>query len=176
METVNCVGSGCEARLGPSDLVCPECREPRPQVSRLALPRVAESGTGLPGSAPCDHRDAGAGSITCPSCGSPLGRRTAERFVLGTPWGECPLTTPVVDIGREVGPFASRLAGYLTVSRRHAILRVEASGRLFVVDHNSSNGTFKNATRIDPNAAVELIVGDQVSFSKSLTFDVRGAR
>ena len=108
-----------------------------------------------------------------PAEGSQPNRGDASDYRLVAPWGEIRLERSETDIGREVGPFIAELAGHLTVSRRHATLRVTRSGRLHVIDHGSSNGTFKNDSRIDAGVPVELRDGDTVSFSTRLRLDVR---
>ena len=115
----------------------------------------------------------------CAGCGAPLTggpqpvALTARRYRLVAPWGDVLLDDPETDIGREVGPLADQLAGYPTVSRRHATLRITSTGRLHVIDHGSSNGTFKNDGRIEANIPVELHDRDAVSFSTRLRLDVR---
>ena len=118
-----------------------------------------------------------------PSCvrvAAPSPRSEAEsshlqtrRFVIVAPWGTCSIDGRGMEIGREVGPLADELSSYMTVSRRHASLRVSSSGRLLVRDHNSSNGTFRNGRRINPNLPVELRDGDTVSLSTRVRFTVR---
>ncbi len=126
----------------------------------------------------CDHREREPGAIVCPTCaatvdGGPQERRApARRFRLGTPWGDWVMAESEVVIGREVGPLTDNLQAQMTVSRRHASLRVTSSGRLHVIDHNSMNGTFHNDRRIDPNLPVELRAGDTVSFSSAVRFEV----
>ena len=154
MATVTCPGANCGTELGPADLLCPACGRPRPRAS-------SPSDEDRP--APADP----------PTADSPPDRAAAGRFRLVSPWGEFNLEHPETDIGREVGPFTDELAGHPTVSRRHATLRITSSGRLHVVDHGSSNGTFKNDRRIEPNIPVELDDGDTVSFSTRLRLDVR---
>ena len=158
MATVTCPGAGCGTELGPADLLCPSCGRPRPRTASLS----DEGRTSPPAPA------------ATPTDDSPPDRGTAAgRFRLVSPWGEFRLEHSETDIGREVGPFADELAGHPTVSRRHATLRITSSGRLHVIDHGSSNGTFKNDRRIEPNVPVELDDGDTVSFSTRLRLDVR---
>ncbi len=151
MATVTCSGADCGTVLGPADLLCPSCGRPRPRA-------VHTAGAGRPlAQSTLDQPDGGA----------------ARRFRLVAPWGELAIGDAETDIGREVGPFAAELSGYPTVSRRHATLRITESGRLHVIDHNSSNGTFKNDSRIEANIPVELCDRDTVSFSTRLRLDVR---
>ena len=148
---MTCSVPDCGTELGPTDLLCPSCGRPRPRA-------VRPSAGGRPSAPPTD---------------SPQPGQSALRFCLAAPWGQLRLEGPETDIGREVGPFAAQLAGHLTVSRRHATLRITSSGRLHVIDHGSSNGTFKNDSRIEANIPVELRDGDTVSFSTRLRLDVR---
>ena len=199
MATVTCTGLRCDARLEPADLLCPSCGTPRPRGTRpspgLRSSPMSESGFQSPegsSTAPslthgdatsdassCDHRSNRVGAIICETCGSPLAdtaRHSAAglaHYRIETPWGDLVLDSPETEIGREVGPFAHRLAGHLTVSRRHASLRVTSSGRLFVIDHDSANGTFKNEHRIDQSVLVELRDGDTVSFSTRMRLSVQ---
>ena len=129
--------------------------------------------------AACDHRGNEPGAIICESCGVPFTagpqppHAAARRYRLQAPWGDLRIEDAETDIGREVGPFAAQLAAHPTVSRRHATLRITVSGRLHVIDHGSSNGTFKNESRIEANIPVELRDRDTVSFSTRLTLGVR---
>ena len=91
-----------------------------------------------------------------------------RRFRLQTPWGDPLEVESDTEIGRDVGPLAEALTGHMTVSRRHAILRVTPSGRLHVIDQGSTNGTFRNDRRIEPRSPTELRAGDTVSFSSAL--------
>ena len=150
MATLTCSGADCGTELGPADLLCPVCGRPRPRARAATTVRPAVQPE-------TDREDAGAGT---------------GRFRLTAPWGDLALEDAETDIGREVGPVAALLAGYPTVSRRHATLRITSSGRLHVIDHGSSNGTFKNDRRIEANIPVELCDGDTVSFSTRLRLDV----
>ena len=199
MATVTCGGLRCDARLEPADLACPSCGTPRPRAIRPSAavrssptpdsgPAPAHaSSTALPDrggdavsdAATCDHRSNRVGAIICETCGSPLADAASHsaaafaRYRLEAPWGDFVIDSPETEIGREVGPVAHWLAGHLTVSRRHASLRVTSSGRLFVIDHDSANGTFRNEHRIDPHALVELRDGDTLSFSTRVRLNVR---
>lgn len=199
MAAVTCTGLRCDTQLGPADLACPSCGTPRPRAIRpsaaVRSSPAADSGlapahassTALPArggdavldAASCDHQSNNVGAIVCETCGSPLADtaiRSAAAFAhyrLEAPWGDSILDSPETEIGREVGPWVHWLAGYVTVSRRHASLRVTSSGRLFVIDHASANGTFKNEQRIEPHVPVELRDGDTLSFSTRVRFSVR---
>ena len=157
MATMTCSGPDCGTELRPADLLCPACGRPRPRAARPPVRDRSPAGD-RPPAAPAD---------------GPQQDRGRSRYLLASPWGDLRLEGPETDIGREVGPFAEQLAGHPTVSRRHATLRTTSSGRLHVIDHSSSNGTFKNDRRIEANVPVELCDGDTVSFSTRLRLDVR---
>ena len=199
MAAVTCTGLRCDAGLEPADLACPSCGTPRPRAARpeagLRSSSIPEGGLQPPeassptaslthgeamsDTAACDHRSNRVGAIICETCGSPLAHTAIHNaaafahYRIEAPWGDFALDSPETEIGREVGPLAHWLAGHLTVSRRHASLRVTSSGRLFVIDHDSANGTFKNEERIDTHVLVELCDGDTVSFSTRLRLSVR---
>ncbi len=63
---------------------------------------------------------------------------------------------PDVDLGLDGGYDAG-------VSRRHAIISFQ-QGACVLQDLNSANGTFINATRIDPHVSFPLHDGDELTF------------
>ncbi len=71
------------------------------------------------------------------------------------------LTEPLTTIGRH--PESDVFLDDVTVSRRHAEVRREPSGRLELADVGSLNGTYVNGERIE---SVELGEGDQVQVGK----------
>jgi hypothetical protein len=52
------------------------------------------------------------------------------------------------------------------VSRRHATLKVNSRGKMFIADH-SSNGTFVNGVKIASNVDYPVKRGDTVSFANA---------
>jgi hypothetical protein len=56
-----------------------------------------------------------------------------------------------------------------TISGRHAVVRV-LRGAVSVTDFGSTNGTFVNGVRIQPNGIVELRPGDEVEVSRHVTY------
>lgn len=58
------------------------------------------------------------------------------------------------------------------VSRHHALIRIDASGSLFVRDERSRNGTFVNDVRVAPGAEVPLAEGDVLRLASDVTADV----
>ncbi|MDR1645998.1 MAG: FHA domain-containing protein [Tannerellaceae bacterium] len=56
------------------------------------------------------------------------------------------------------------------VSRRHATLKVNGRGKMFIADH-SSNGTFVNGVKIASNVDYPVKRGDTVSFSNAVELD-----
>lgn len=193
MATVTCTTPGCGASLAPNDLLCPKCGGARTGGLNPAGGQ-ANSGQGNspadgsrkphlgpntpPSGGACSHQACGPGAIICPTCGATVDggpqvpRPPARRFRLRSPWGEWVVVESELEIGRDVGPLSDNLTGHTTISRRHASLLITTSGRLHVIDHNSTNGTFRNDRRIDANLPVELQAGDTVSFSSAVRFEV----
>ncbi len=73
-------------------------------------------------------------------------------------------------IGREAGGH-EYLSSHMTVSRKHA--RVSYNGTWTIEDINSSNGTYVNERRLECGERVEIKTGDQVSLSRSCTFNIK---
>ena len=185
MASIKCA---CGADIPMGRMACPQCRRPRPRrmlatESRVADPEADEQPSEE--ETPCDHRASPPGSIICVSCGSPTSVEdgpvesngvSKRGFAVKTPWGMYELEMGITEIGREVGPFTDYLQAYLTVSRRHASLRLmTANGRrrrLFVTDHDSTNRTYVNGQPLDPNEPTELNYGDVVALSTKVALKV----
>ena len=58
-----------------------------------------------------------------------------------------------------------------TISRIHARFMKEGE-IIYVTDLNSTNGTFKNGLRLEPNETVSIEAGDEIRFGK-MTFCYR---
>ena len=76
----------------------------------------------------------------------------------------------VYSIGREVGCDIVINDNTDVISRRHAILNVESSGKMTIVDQ-SHNGTYVNGIRISPNVPVPVTRKDNVSFAHIARLD-----
>ena len=136
----------------------------------------------------CPHADCGqlnaADAGRCVYCDRPMevGDENASppapslRAAIRWPWTEEWVIDGCLVVGREPpapAALASRLAReYSNVSRRHAELRV-SEGALWIVDLNSSNGTFVNGTRIAPNQPVRLVNGAQLRFAANLVAQIK---
>lgn len=55
-----------------------------------------------------------------------------------------------------------------TLSRRHALLLVNASQDVALMDAGSKNGTFVNRTRLTPMVPLGLVPGDELSFGSGV--------
>lgn len=63
------------------------------------------------------------------------------------------------------------LKGSELVSRKHAKIVLDGnSGEIFLIDMNSTNGTFVNGKRITPQEKVRLQRGDKIMFGKNIKF------
>lgn len=101
---------------------------------------------------------------------------TAENsYVLRFPFGDVNFTSNLA-VGRDPAfcSFASQLQEFDKVSRKHAIVEVGPASGLSIVDMGSTNGTYVNGVRLDPNARSAVKVGDGLSFSKALTGQILG--
>jgi pSer/pThr/pTyr-binding forkhead associated (FHA) protein len=67
---------------------------------------------------------------------------------------------------------AAAFAQYDNVSRRHATVMVDDSGRAVIRDEGSTNGTFVNGDRVPPGAEVRLVDGDRIRLAADVTGDV----
>lgn len=56
----------------------------------------------------------------------------------------------------------------MTVSRRHATVRMDAHGLVTLTDEASTNGTFVNGTRLDPGRAVNVEEGDRIQLGSGV--------
>lgn len=134
--------------------------------------------------------DAPAAAGQCPSCGAiqplPAGDKCAycrlplapspdprlQGLVLAFPFGDVsPTEGQTVALGRAVGPFATCLDPYDTVSRHHANLSLE-QGRLAITDVGSTNGTFVQGRRLQAQQACVLQAGDVVGLSSTCVAQV----
>lgn len=86
-------------------------------------------------------------------------------MVLRFPWGVVAVADRL-EIGRDpdFSPLAGDLEPYGNISREHAEFCAE-SGRLFVTDIGSMNGTFVNDERLGTDERRELAVDDVVRFA-----------
>ena len=170
----------CDRPLSPGQPLC-ACGLPVPRgrARRAAAPQPAGRPAG--GSESCTHAHLPAGVPLC-DCGAFLGTTTPDgststeghNVELGLPWGTHRLELgQELDIGREVGPFQQQLAHYEHVSRRHATLRLTATGVLLVQDHASMNGTFLDGRRCPPTGTSEVQDGSEIGCGSTLTIRVR---
>ena len=95
-------------------------------------------------------------------------------YVLRFPFGDVTFESSLA-IGRDPDfcNFSERLQAFEKVSRKHAILEVDAGSGLSLVDMGSTNGTYVNGSRLDFNARSTVRIGDEVSFSKGLICQIR---
>ena len=56
----------------------------------------------------------------------------------------------------------------MTVSRRHAAVRMDARGRVTLTDMGSTNGTFLNGSRVDADCPAPLEEGDRIQLGSGV--------
>ena len=123
----------------------------------------------------CPHADCAqtnpAESTLCKYCNRPL----TSRLWLEWPWGERELLRGETLIGRTAPALPALIErlerDYDNVSRRHALLRLDASGAS-VEDLGSSNGTFINDVRLQAHRAVRLHEGARLRFGAKLVVKI----
>ena len=155
MVTLTC--PDCSAQVGPTDLICFTCG--------ANLPRT---GTGEDEPLPI--------TVAQKAVSNQRAARQISSAVLriSFPAGnvEVPAGTSVL-LGRDPAEslVAAAFDGCDNVSRRHAMITVDDSGKATIRDENSTNGTFVNGDRLLPGVEVRLVDGDMIR----LAADVIGA-
>lgn len=94
------------------------------------------------------------------------------RAFLSFPWGEEEIVNEMC-VGRDLSlPLAPRIGNILTVSRFHAVISVQ-DGRLWMRHLSATNATTVRERVLGSGEEVELLNGDEVTFSKALRARVR---
>ena len=176
----------CAVRVQPEDLICFRCGAnlPRPEPADEDLPTPTVSQKYLTGDQPacpnCGARIPDPGDLWCLECRAPLpgtGQRRISPVVLriAFPTGnvEVPAGTSLL-LGRDPAQslVAAAFAHFDNVSRRHATVTVDDSGRAAIRDEGSTNGTFINDDRALPGTEVRLVDGDRVRLGADVTGEV----
>ena len=176
----------CAVRVQPEDLICFRCGAnlPRPEPAEEDLPTPTVSQKYLTGDQPacpnCGARIPDPGDLWCLECRAPLpgtGQRRISPVVLriAFPTGnvEVPAGTSLL-LGRDPAQslVAAAFAHFDNVSRRHATVTVDDSGRAAIRDEGSTNGTFINDDRALPGNEVRLVDGDRVRLGADVTGEV----
>lgn len=119
-----------------------------------------------------------AGYDHCPYCGRSISRPAQAdqaHLELSTPWGTIPLKEgDSLPLGRlpSYSPYARPLAGYTSVSRRHAIITC-TDGRAELSDEGSRNGTYHNGHRLITGKGVGLKEGDRISLARQVEITIQ---
>ncbi len=176
----------CAVRVQPEDLICFRCGAnlPRPEPAEEDLPTPTVSQKYITGDQPacpnCGARIPDPGDLWCLECRAPLpgtGQRRISPVVLriAFPTGnvEVPAGTSLL-LGRDPAQslVAAAFAHFDNVSRRHATVTVDDSGRAAIRDEGSTNGTFINDDRALPGNEVRLVDGDRVRLGADVTGEV----
>ena len=176
----------CAVRVQPEDLICFRCGAnlPRPEPAEEDLPTPTVSQKYITGDQPacpnCGARIPDPGDLWCLECRAPLpgtGQRRISPVVLriAFPTGnvEVPAGTSLL-LGRDPAQslVAAAFARFDNVSRRHATVTVDDSGRAAIRDEGSTNGTFINDDRALPGTEVRLVDGDRVRLGADVTGEV----
>jgi hypothetical protein len=178
----------CGVKVQPEDLICFRCGANLPHASGpdddLPSPTISQKflRAGVEGVASCPRCGSTVpdpADVICSACGEPLpwGRRRISPVVMRItfPTGnvDIPAGTSVL-LGRDPAEslVAAAFARFDNVSRRHATVQVDDSGRASIKDENSTNGTYVNDDRVLPGVEVRLVDGDRVRLAADVTGDV----
>jgi pSer/pThr/pTyr-binding forkhead associated (FHA) protein len=157
MATITC--PNCAAEVKPDDLICFTCG--------ANLPRASLRDDDFP--APTTVMQEYLRPDQRPGSISPAVLRLA--FPTGNV--EVPAGTTLL-LGRDPAEslVAAAFASFENVSRRHATVMVDDSGRASIRDEDSTNGTFVNGDRVLPGIAVRLTDGDIVRLGADVSAEV----
>ena len=77
-------------------------------------------------------------------------------------------------LGRDPAyPSAATLAEFDNVSRRHATVGVDRSGRAWVLDHDSTNGTFVDGVPVPSKTQTPLRDGSRLQLASDVVATIR---
>ncbi len=177
----------CAVRVQPEDLICFRCGANLPRSASaeedLPTPTVSQKYLSADYQQACPHcgaRVPDRSDLWCLECRAPLpgtGQRRISPVVLriAFPTGnvEIPACTSLL-LGRDPAQslVAAAFAHFDNVSRRHATVTVDDSGRATIRDEGSTNGTFVNDDRAIPGTEVRLVDGDRLRFGADVTGEV----
>ncbi len=177
----------CAVRVQPEDLICFRCGANLPRAGAaeedLATPTVSQKYLSADYQQSCPHcgaRVPDPSDLWCLECRAPLpgtGQRRISPVVLriAFPTGnvEIPAGTSLL-LGRDPAQslVAAAFAHFDNVSRRHATVTVDDTGRATIRDEGSTNGTFVNDDRAIPGTEVRLVDGDRLRFGADVTGEV----
>ncbi len=177
----------CAVRVQPEDLICFRCGANLPRAGAaeedLPTPTVSQKYLSADYQQSCPHcgaRVPDPSDLWCLECRAPLpgtGQRRISPVVLriAFPTGnvEIPAGTSLL-LGRDPAQslVAAAFAHFDNVSRRHATVTVDDTGRATIRDEGSTNGTFVNDDRAIPGTEVRLVDGDRLRFGADVTGEV----
>ena len=177
----------CAVRVQPEDLICFRCGANLPRSGSaeedLPTPTVSQKYLSADYQQACPHcgaRVPDPSDLWCLECRAPLpgtGQRRISPVVLriAFPTGnvEIPAGTSLL-LGRDPAQslVAAAFAHFDNVSRRHATVTVDDSGRATIRDEGSTNGTFVNDDRAIPGTEVRLVDGDRLRFGADVSGEV----
>lgn len=135
---------------------------PSPEPSRGGYDPFRGGQSGATGSDPTTSvLDGGAAPTTMLNGGQ--GGASAMLFRLKT--GEnATVSRPVFGIGKDQRQVEFCVTNNTSISRRHAEIR-QKNGAFYLVDLNSTNGTFLNGQKLSPNQEMILKSGDRIKLS-----------
>ncbi len=186
MPTLTC--PVCAAEVQQDDLICFTCGANLPRADALdddqaTPPTLMQAHLKRDGAvrdcSNCGTAVADPDDIVCAACGKPLPRAAAQispvvlRLAFPTGNVDVPAGTSLL-LGRDPQEslVAAAFARFENVSRQHATVSVDDSGRASVRDEHSTNGTWVNGDRVLPGVDVRLADGDNLRLAADITAQV----
>jgi hypothetical protein len=167
-------------------VICASCGvslvgvDPSEEFGASALPPASSAPSPEVRCRECDASNTAA-LDRCVYCDARLKDAPCRTFVVSLlwPWGTEDVRESLL-VGRDPPAPPALVAklsagGFDNVSRKHAKLIV-AEGKVSIVDMGSSNGTFVNGVRLQPNVPVELESGTKLRFASDLEVVVQAVR
>ena len=137
-EVANPLVTGLQPDEAPSRLITAPVPEPEPTPRAPATPALTTARR---------DRDALLVAAGIQEAGLPAGFRFSLAFLTGPQASTVQvLSRPQIVIGREDGDIITQDP---ETSRRHAMLEIRSDGTVWLLDQQSTNGTFVNGARID---------------------------
>ncbi|MCD2187855.1 FHA domain-containing protein [Actinomycetospora soli] len=182
-----------------AELTCPACGQENPPGVVLCLACFSNLDPGEPAPPPPTTNTPRA---TCSDCGGALSsggtclpcrvevdagraepsaaappkptqtRRESAALVLDVA-GQAVTVSGSVLLGRQDSPVAAALASSDNVSRRHATIRVDIDGSVWIRDEHSANGTFVSGRRLAGGQDEPLRPGDSLRLASDVEIGLR---
>jgi hypothetical protein len=159
-----------EERPHPALVQATANNAPVPSVSRpLAVPVTVDACWN------CDRPIDDRRNAKCNGCRKPLTPPALVLVLHGSPHRIAVAVRDLATVGRDPAEtsYSEMFAGYLNISRRHALIGVSPDGTAWIRDEGSLNGTYIGGEEIPTKQLVSLTDGALVRFAGTLEATVK---